>query len=46
MKVASTLGMPHQTPDNWIRADKLGKLSAAGERIVTIKYWQGQLNTF
>lgn len=35
MQVASTLGMPHQTLDNWLRADRLGKLSGAGERIVT-----------
>ena len=35
MQIASTLGMPHQTLDHWLRADKLGKLSGAGERIVT-----------
>jgi transposase len=33
MQVASTLGM------NWLRADKLGKLSGAGERIVTQSKW-------
>ena len=27
--------MPHQTLDNWLRADNSGKLSGAGERIVT-----------
>lgn len=27
--------MPHQALDNWLRANKLGKLSSAGERIVT-----------
>ena len=27
--------MPHQTLDNWLRADSLGKLSGAGERVVT-----------
>ena len=27
--------MPHQTLDNWLRADNSGKLSVAGERIVT-----------
>ena len=27
--------MPHQTLDDWLQADKLGKLSGAGERIVT-----------
>ena len=26
--------MPHQTLDNWLRADNSGKLSGAGERIV------------
>ena len=34
-QVATTLGMPHQTLDNWLRADNSGKLSGAGERIVT-----------
>ena len=34
-QVATTLGMPHQTLDNWIRADNLGKLSGTGERVVT-----------
>jgi transposase len=34
-QVATTLGMPHQTLDNWLRADNLGKLSGAGERVVT-----------
>jgi len=29
------LGRPHQTLDNWIRADNLGKLSDTGERVVT-----------
>ena len=37
MQVASTLGMPHQTLDNWLCADKLGQHSGAGERIVTPK---------
>ena len=37
MQVASAIGMPHQTLDNWLRADKLGKLSGAGERIVTLE---------
>ena len=27
--------MPHLTLDNWLRADSSGKLSGAGERIVT-----------
>ena len=36
-QVASTLGMPHQTLHNWLRADKLGKLSGAGERVVTLE---------
>ena len=27
--------MPHQTLDNWLRADNSGKLSGAGELIVT-----------
>lgn len=27
--------MPHQTLDNWIRADNSGKLSGAGDRVVT-----------
>ena len=31
-KVATTLGIPHQTHDNWLRADNSGKLSGAGER--------------
>jgi transposase len=35
MQVATTLGMPPQTLDNWLRADKLGKLSGAGEHVVT-----------
>ena len=34
-QVATTLRMPHQTLDNWLRADNSGKLSGAGERIVT-----------
>jgi transposase len=34
-QVATTLGMPHQTLDNWMRADNLGKLSGTGERVVT-----------
>lgn len=33
MQVASTLGMPHQTLDNWLRADKLGK------RCVAARVW-------
>ena len=34
-QVATTLGMPYQTLDNWMRADNLGKLSGSGERVVT-----------
>ena len=34
-QVATTLGMPHQTLDNWMRADTLGKLSGTGKRVVT-----------
>ena len=34
-QVATTLGMPHQTLDNWLRADNSGKLSGAGDRVVT-----------
>ncbi len=34
-QVATTLDMPHQTLDNWMRADNLGKLSGTGERVVT-----------
>ena len=33
--VATTLGMPHQTLDNWLRADNSCKLSGAGDRVVT-----------
>ena len=36
-QVASAIGMPHQTLHNWLRADKLGKLSGAGERVVTLE---------
>jgi transposase len=31
-QVATTLGMPHQTLDNWMCADNLGKLSGTDER--------------
>jgi transposase-like protein len=34
MQATSTLGMSHQMLDNWLRADKLGKLSAAGIKVV------------
>lgn len=34
-QVLITLGMPRQTLDNWMRADNLGKLSGAGDRVVT-----------
>ena len=36
-RVATTLGVPHQTLGNWLRADNSGKLSGVGERIVTPK---------
>ena len=36
-QVATTLGMPYQTLDNWMRADNLGKLSGSGERVVTLE---------
>ena len=39
-QVATTLGMPHQTLDNWLRADNSGKLSGAGERIVTPEHME------
>jgi transposase len=34
MQATSTLGMSHQMLDNWLRADKLGKLSGAGVKVV------------
>jgi len=39
MQGTSTLGMPHQTLDNWLRADRLGKLSGAGERVLLRNKW-------
>ena len=33
--VATTWAMPHQTLDNWLRANNSGKLSGAGDRVVT-----------
>ena len=38
-QVASTLGMPHQTLENWLRADKLGKLTGVGDKVVTQNRW-------
>jgi transposase len=34
-QVASTLSMPHQTLENWLRVDKAGKLTGAGDKVVT-----------
>lgn len=34
-RVALTLGMPHQTLENWLRADKAGKLTGAGDKVIT-----------
>ena len=34
-QVALAHNMPHQTLDNWLRADKSGKLSGAGTKVVT-----------
>lgn len=34
-QVASTLSMPHQTLENWLRVDKAGKLTGVGDKVVT-----------
>ena len=33
-QVATTLGMPHQTLDNWLRADNSGKLSGEPSHLI------------
>ena len=34
-QVASTLNMPHQTLENWLRIDKAGNLKGVGDKVVT-----------
>lgn len=33
-QVAATLGMPHQTLENWLRVDKVGKLTGIDGKVV------------